>query len=134
MKSNVPLADAYESQEEFLALEKRRLEAAVREEENRNKVIEQRISLRKRAVSVTCIVMVAMGCAFLYMTYLFVSKSPVGSSQVYVIVALIAPIASVTSLTIALLWGAFRGYKETDGDKVFGAAAEAAKQGNSMFD
>ena len=123
----VPPADIEIDSARYISIEERSLEASAREKENRNKEAEQRIFLRTAAVILAVVVMLAMVAMFLYVTHLFVAKGIPEDSPVYVIVALIAPVVSVTAISIAFLLGVFRGYKDVDGDKAIQAVADVAR-------
>jgi hypothetical protein len=102
----------------------RLLEADAKARENLNREADQRYRLRQIAVAVVILIILGMGGLLAHVAH-WLPNEP---KSVGAAIALhIAPIASMTTLAIALLVAAFRGFK--DGDEKAGAsiATEGAR-------
>jgi hypothetical protein len=97
--------------------EYRLLEADAKARENLNREADQRYWLRWVAVVLVVLIIHGMGCLLAHVAH-WLPKEP--NTMGAVIALHIAPIVSMTTLAIALLVAAFRGFK--DGDEKAGAA------------
>lgn len=94
--------------------EYRVLKADAKAKENLNRESDQRYSLRKLVIWVCIALMVAMCGLLLYVVCSLVESDKVKASPSIFIAAYLAPIASMTTVAIALLVAAFRGYRDSD--------------------
>ena len=107
--------------------EYRLLEADAKARENLNREADQRYWLRWVAVGLVVLIILGMGCLLAHVSHWF----PTNSNAMPAVIALhIAPIVSMTTLAIALLVAAFRGFKEGDEKAGMAFAAESAKAGS----
>jgi hypothetical protein len=97
--------------------EYRLLEADAKARENLNREADQRYWLRWVAVGLVVVIILGMGCLLAHVAHWLPSEPHAMGA---VIALHIAPIISMTTLSIALLVAAFRGFK--DGDEKAGAS------------
>ena len=90
---------------------------------------EQRIQIRQLVLIIAVFVL-------LFMAYIAVHgmfKAMLGPfltvPSTYAIALIVAPLASITTISVALLVGAFRRFKQSDADAIPGLATEVAKTG-----
>lgn len=104
--------------------EYRLLEADAKGRENLNREADQRYWLRWVAVALVVVIIFGMGCLLSHVAH-WLPNEPKAMGAV--IALHIAPIVSMTTLAIALLVAAFRGFK--DGDEKAGTviATESAR-------
>lgn len=86
--------------------------------------IRQRIWIRAFVVIMTAVVVALMFCAFYHILHQIFGFRYMFMQTGAMIALVVAPVASITGATIALLFGVFRGYK--DADAAAAAAAVAA--------
>ncbi len=97
--------------------EYRLLEADAKARENLNREADQRYWLRWVAVGLVVLIIIGMGCLLAHVAHWLPNEA---NAMGAVIALHIAPIVSMTTLSISLLVAAFRGFK--DGDEKAGAA------------
>jgi hypothetical protein len=91
--------------------EYRLLQADAKARENLNREADQRYWLRWGVVVLAVLVIVGMGCLLVHVAHWL----PKDSTALGAVIALhVAPIVSMTTLAIALLIAAFRGFKDGD--------------------
>lgn len=130
--SKVPPIDEQPSSDEpdrYEALQFRGLEAEAKAKEHLNREGDQRYWLRWLAVAVCVAIMVGMGTMLWHVAHKLMTLKTFGASTSYIIAVYVAPIISMTTLAIALLVAAFRGFKDGDGDTSAKAMSEGAKIG-----
>lgn len=114
--------------DKFEALQFRTLEAEAKAKEGLNSEADQRYWLRWIAVF-SCLVIIVTMCVLLsHVAHKLMTLGTFGTSTAYVVAAYVAPIVSITSLSIALLIAAFRGFKDGDGE----AGAKAIGEGGKL--
>lgn len=93
--------------------------------------IQQRINMRYWVVLISIIVMLFMAGALTHAAHEYFWGSFLTIPQAVAIAMFLAPIISISTITIMLLIGAFRRFKDDDVDRVNipSLAAEAAKSG-----
>lgn len=135
MNSKPPLTDQSagpDGQPQADAPTQRLMDASAVEAENLNREAGQRFWLRNLAVAVTLGAIGLMTLALYHGNRLFDQHGFMEASSVYVVALLITPILAITTLTVALLIAAFRGYKDANGKEAARAATEAARSGGSF--
>lgn len=113
-------------------IELRLLDANAKSKENVNKEADQRYRLRWLAVVVSILLICGMGLILWHASHKVLGLSYVHSQGVYIIAAFVAPIVSMTTLSLALLVAAFRGFKDSDAKDGGGVAMSAAKTGGVL--
>lgn len=111
------------------AIELRVLDADAKAKEKGNREADQRYWLRWLAVGAAALIIVGMSCLLAHVSHRLMTLKAFGSSTSYVIALYVAPIFSMTTLSIALLIAAFRGFKETDGTNATSAASDGVRIG-----
>ncbi len=102
----------------------RLLEADAQSRESQVREADQRYWLRWVAVGVVLLIIFGMGCLLNHVAHWL----PTDGKAVGVVIALhLTPIASMTTLAIALLVAAFRGFKDDDVKLGSAVAAESMK-------
>ena len=101
----------------------------------RNEEIAQRIKLRSKISDLSIAVVIAMALLVLLGLYLVFCVTPLFGGKVltvpsgYAIALYIAPLTSISAITVGLLVGAFRRFKDDDiGTMADGMLLEAAKK------
>lgn len=112
----------------FEELQFRGLEAEAKAKEHVNREADQRYSLRWLAVLACLAVIIGMGCLLWHVSHRLMTLQTFGAPAGYIIAVYVAPIVSMTSLSVALLVAAFRGFKDGDGD----AGTKAISEGVSF--
>ncbi|OAO02591.1 hypothetical protein A8B75_11660 [Sphingomonadales bacterium EhC05] len=123
---DLPQPDQYE------AIALRSLDADAKAKENVNREANQRYYLRWLAVIASLLIMSGMGWMLSHVVHKLMSLRTFGTPSAYIIAIYVAPILSMTGLSIALLVAAFRGFKDGDGDTGAKALSEGAKMGKLM--
>lgn len=113
-------------------IELRLLDANAKSKENVNKEADQRYWLRWLAVAVSILLICGMGFILWHASHKVLGLSYVQSQGVYIIAAFVAPIVSMTTLSLALLVAAFRGFKDSDAKDGGGVAMNAARTGGVL--
>ncbi len=132
--SVVPAADAEgkskpdgEADDRYSKIELRVLDADAKAKESLNHESDQRYLLRWIAVSITVIIIIAMGALLYHVSHRLMTMTTFGANPAYVIAVYVAPIISMTALSVALLVAAFRGFKESDAASGLAAASDSAR-------
>lgn len=107
-----------ESARRFEAIELRLIDAEAKAKENRNRETDQRHVLRWAAVGCAGSLIVGMAVTLWHVAHWTVGN-PANAPASVLVAIFVAPIISMTTLALALLVAAFRGYK--DGDEATGA-------------
>lgn len=131
----VPVVDEPPIPEEpdrYEALQFRGLEAEAKAKEDVNREADQRYMLRWIAVAATLSIIIGMGCVLGHVVHKLMTLKTFGAGTAYIIAVYVAPIVSMSGLSIALLVAAFRGFKDGDGDTGANAVAEGLKVGKLM--
>ena len=92
-----------------------------------NREADQRYRLRLIAVRVAIVLVIFVGCVLLYSSYKILSPKHFEVPSSYIIATYVAPIASMTAITIALLVAAFRGFKDGDEKNTVSAMVEGTR-------
>ena len=116
--------------------EQRILDTEIKSREKLNREADQRYLLRWGAVLVAIFLDFFMGWALYHSSHAILSPNYFEAPSSYIVAAYVAPIASMTAITIALLVAAFRGFKEEDekntaSTMVHGARASGVAGGDS---
>lgn len=90
---------------------------------------EQRIQIRQFVLIIGVVVLVLMAILGAHAMHKVMLGSLLTVPRSYAIALIIAPVASITTITVALLVGAFRRFKESDADSLAGVAVDATKAG-----
>ena len=110
-------------------IELRALDADAKAKENRNREADQRSWLRWLAVMICVLLIVGMGGVLWHTAHSIFSPNYTQFSASYIVATYLAPIASMTTLAVALLVAAFRGFRKTDEADAAATTAEAARVG-----
>jgi uncharacterized membrane protein len=96
--------------------------------------IQQRINVRHWVIGIAMLVMVFMGGIITHAAHHYFWGPVVLIPASVAIVMFLAPVVSITTITVMLLIGAFRRFKDDDMDKVnvTSLAAEAVKAGQNL--
>lgn len=113
----------------FRDIELRLLDAGAKAKEDLNREADQRFWLRNLAIFVCICLIVFMATLLWHGGYHYFSGDYSKKPPVHIVAIYIAPIISMTTVTIAVLVAAFRGYKDADVSDGIGAATSAAKSG-----
>jgi len=127
---NAPEEAPQPDQYEAIAL--RSLDADAKAKENVNREANQRYYLRWLAVIACVVIMIGMGTMLSHVVHKLMTLKTFGAPSAYIIALYVAPIASMTGLSVALLVAAFRGFKDGDGDTSASALSEGAKVGKLL--
>ncbi|MFG6620626.1 hypothetical protein ACGYK3_13975 [Sulfitobacter sp. 1A05707] len=111
----------------FSDIELRLLDANAKAKENLNREADQRHNLRRLSVGVGVALMIGMGVMLWHVSHSIFTTSYFEKPSMYIVAALVAPILSMTTVSIALLVAAFRGFKDSDGKNSAAMTAEAAR-------
>jgi hypothetical protein len=122
-----PAGSAVPDRSRYEDIEFRLLNADARAKDNINREHDQRYFLRWLAVIMTVVLMLAMGCLLGHVAHSFKGLSNAGLAAAFLIALYVAPIVSMTTLSLALLVAAFRGYRDGDEKAGFSAATEGMK-------
>jgi hypothetical protein len=108
-------------------IELRLLDEGAKAKENLNRKADQRFMLRWLAVGTAMFLIIAMLCMLFHVVHQLLFMHAFKAPPILLVATYVAPIVSMTTLAIALMVAAFRGFK--DGDEVTGmsAIAEGAK-------
>lgn len=120
------------SVEKYSAIELRLLDAEAKAKEKGNREADQRYWLRWFTIGVAFAIVLGMSGMVYHVSHKLVSLRSFGASNSYVIALYVAPIVSLTSLALALLVAAFRGYKEGDERTGMSAASQSAQATGMM--
>lgn len=104
--------------------EYRLLEADAKARENLNREADQRYWLRWVAVGLVVLIILGMACLLAHVAH-WLPNEPKAASAV--IALHLAPIVSMTTLAIALLVAAFRGFKDGDEKSSAAIASDGAR-------
>jgi hypothetical protein len=130
-EKKVPTLDAEPSgdpdSKRFSDIELRLLDANAKSKENLNREADQRLNLRRLPVGVGVVLMIGMGVMLWHVSHSVFSPSYFERPSMYIVAALVAPILSMTTVSIALLVAAFRRFKDSDEKNGATATAEAAR-------
>lgn len=139
---DLPIDPELEELDEYLRLQRQVYELEDRisskemslEDQLRSSLIreaEQRILIRKIVIGICVVVLVFMGFLGLHATHQVQSQWfwNLTIPQAYLIALLVAPIASISVVTVALLVGAFRQFREGDSSSLTGAVSDWTKAG-----
>jgi uncharacterized membrane protein len=132
MAKSVPPIDVVpesQSPDRFEELQFRSLEAEAKAKEHLNSEADQRYWLRWLAVATCVIIIFGMGLMLSHVVHKLMTLKTFGAPSAYIIAVYVAPVVSMTSLSIALLVAAFRGFKEGDGDAGAKAIGDGVKAG-----
>ncbi|MFK4794235.1 hypothetical protein [Sphingobium sp. ZW T5_29] len=123
----VDLPTESEGSRRFVDLELRLLDADAKAKENLNREADQRYFLRWGAVALSVAVVAGMAFMLYHVGYYMLSKSVANVPAAFLVAIYVAPIVSMTTVSLALLVAAFRAFK--DGDEKAGASlmTEGAK-------
>jgi hypothetical protein len=122
-----PTSGQSDNARELSTIELAILDADAKAKQKLNREADQRYWLRWAAVCIS--VLIIIGMAFLLkhsaheMVNLAIHKAP----AIFFVAAYVAPILSMTTLSIALLVAAFRGFKDGDEKSGFSMATESAR-------
>lgn len=108
----------------FSDIELRLLDAGAKSKENINREADQRFKLRRLAVTVSVLL---MGGMLYYVLHYVFTPSYFEKPSLYIVAAFVAPILSMTTVSIALLIAAFRGFRNSDGVDGASMVAETAR-------
>lgn len=108
-------------------LEIRLLDAGAKAKENLNREADQRYYLRWLAVLVGLVIIALMGGMLWHMTHQIFFGPFLAVSSSYAMTLVIAPIVSMTTITITLFVAAFRGFKKDDEESAASAMTDSAK-------
>lgn len=108
-------------------IELRLLDAGAKSKENQNREADQRYNLRRIAVGVAVVLILGMGVVLWHGTHRLFSPSYFDVPAPYVVAIFLAPIVSMTSLAVAILVAAFRGFSGSDAEGIPELATDAAK-------
>lgn len=131
----VPVIDGPPIPEEpdrYEALQFRGLEAEAKAKEHVNREADQRYWLRWLAVIASLAIISGMGWVLSHVVHKLMTLKTFGAAPAYIIAVYVAPIVSMSGLSVALLVAAFRGFKDGDGDTGANAIAEGAKVGKLL--
>jgi len=112
-------------------IEFRLLEAGAKSKENRNREADQRYRFRWVAVITGLLLILAMSVLLWHVTDSFLVPNYSDVAPHYVVAVFVAPIVSMTTLAIAILVAAFRGFAPTDGENLSSLASDAVRTGIS---
>lgn len=90
---------------------------------------EQRIQIRQLVLIIGVAVLVVMAILAAHSMHKVMWGHILTVPRSYAIALIVAPIASITTITVALLVGAFRRFRESDADAIPGLATEVTKAG-----
>lgn len=121
-----------EEPDRYEALQFRGLEAEAKAKEHINREADQRYWLRWLAVVACVSIIVGMGWMLSHVVHTLMTMKAFGAGSGYIIAVYVAPIVSMSGLSIALLVAAFRGFKDGDGDTGTKAITETAKVGKLL--
>jgi hypothetical protein len=117
-EKTVPGVDATTKSEaedrRFSDIELRLLDAGAKSKENFNREADQRFNLRRLAVLVAVFLIIGMGIMLYHVAHAVFTPHYFEKPFMYVVAVLVAPILSMTTVSIALLVAAFRGFKGSD--------------------
>lgn len=94
------------------------------------KEAEQRIEIRQFVLIICVSVIVFMGILAAHTSHRVMVEWVLTVPRSYAIAVVVAPIVSITTITVALLFGAFRRFKASDLDHLPTVVGEAAKIGS----
>lgn len=114
-------------EERFAAIELRLLDADAKAKENVNRESGQRFWLRWIAVGLACAVVGGMGWMLTHVVHHVLSLQRAGAPASFIIAIYVAPIISITTIALAMLVAAFRGFKDKDSANGASLAADAAR-------
>lgn len=97
----------------FEAIELRLIDAEAKAKENRNRETDQRYVLRWVAVVCAGLLIIGMATMLWHLAHWTVGN-PSNAPASFIVAIFVAPILSMTTLALALLVAAFRGYKDSD--------------------
>lgn len=130
-KKSVPTLDARPHSEaedkRFSDIELRLLDAGAKSKENLNREADQRFNLRRLAVAVGVLLIIGMGVMLCHVSHAIFTPSYFEKPSMYIVAALVAPILSMTTVSIALLVAAFRGFKDSDGNDSVAMTTDVAR-------
>jgi cation transport ATPase len=89
------------------------IDAEAKAKENRNRETDQRYVLRWVAVICACLLIIGMATMLWHLAHWTVGN-PGNAPASFIVAIFVAPILSMTTLALALLVAAFRGYKDSD--------------------
>jgi hypothetical protein len=101
------------SAKRFEEIELRLIDAEAKAKENRNRETDQRYFFRFVAVGCACLLILGMATMLWHLAHWTVGN-PNNAPASFIVAIFVAPILSMTTLALALLVAAFRGYKESD--------------------
>ncbi|MVO18131.1 hypothetical protein [Parasedimentitalea huanghaiensis] len=90
---------------------------------------EQRIQIKQLVLVISVSVLVVMTYLILHAMHKVMMGPVLTVPRIYAMSLILAPVASITTITVALLVGSFRRFKPSDSDALVGMATEAAKAG-----
>jgi hypothetical protein len=128
----VPLVDASSFKPDppsgkYGAIELRLLDAEANAKEKINREADQRYWLRFASVGICVLAICGMSWLLWAVADKLLAATNLPSKGAYVIALYVAPIVSVTTLSISLLVSAFRGYKDSDERTGLSAASQGAQ-------
>jgi NADH:ubiquinone oxidoreductase subunit K len=114
------------SGKDFEARELAVLDAEVKAKELKNKEDSQRYLLKWLAVGLAILVILGMSLALYHMAHLATSPAIQYTSPSFAVAMIVAPVASISAITIAVLVGAFRRFDSKDFENTTGVATNTA--------
>lgn len=108
------------------------LDAEAREKEKINREADQRYWLRFVSVFVAIAILIGMGIVLICVSKEALPPSYVKSHPVYIVSVSIGPVVSMTTITIALLFAAFRGFKNADPELAIDPVSAGARIGGAQ--
>ncbi len=122
-----PTSEKSENARELSKIELAILDADAKAKQNLNREADQRYWLRWAAVGISASIILGMALLLRHSAHQMVTLAIYQSPATFFIAAYVAPILSMTTLSIALLVAAFRGFKDGDEKSGFSAATEGAR-------
>lgn len=137
MASNVPpVPPRVTPNEDILRRQEQReqefLDAEAKARSLQNREFDQRFWLRWLAVVLGIIVIVFMSIALLHMAHSALSPNIQYLSPAFAVAMIVAPVLSITAITVTILIGAFRRFGDSDLDGSSGAVAGAISALNTQ--
>jgi hypothetical protein len=110
----------------------RALEAEAKAKEHLNREADQRYFLRWLAVASCLAIIIGMGYLLSHVVHKLMTLNTFGAPSAYIVAVYVAPIVSMSTLSISLLIAAFRGFKDSDGETSAKAIGEGTKLSKLM--
>lgn len=105
----------------------RLLDAEAKAREHANRETDQRYYLRYGAVLIAILLMAGMGWMLAHVSHHFFTLKLLGAPSGLIVAMFVAPIISLTTISLSLLVAAFRGYKDGDQNTGMDVASNGMK-------